>query len=102
MLGGANQWTAYAAAKGAVNALTIGLAREWAADGIRVNAIMPGLIETEIHAEAGLGYRLKQLAPTVPMGRTGTAEECAEAILWLLSDEASYVTGALLPVSGGR
>ncbi|HEX8662632.1 MAG TPA: SDR family oxidoreductase [Beijerinckiaceae bacterium] len=102
VLGGANQWTAYAAAKGAVNTLTVGLAREWAADGIRVNAIMPGLIETEIHAEAGLGDRLKQLAPTVPMGRTGTAEECAAAILWLLSDEASYVTGALLPVSGGR
>ena len=102
VLGGANQWTAYAAAKGAVNSLTIGLAREWAADGIRVNAIMPGLIETEIHAEAGLGDRLKQLAPTVPMGRTGTAEECAAAILWLLSDEAAYVTGALLPVSGGR
>jgi NAD(P)-dependent dehydrogenase (short-subunit alcohol dehydrogenase family) len=102
VLGGANQWTAYAAAKGAVNALTIGLARAWAADGIRVNAIMPGLIETEIHAEAGLGDRLKQLAPTVPMGRTGTAEECAEAILWLLSKEAAYVTGAIVPVSGGR
>jgi NAD(P)-dependent dehydrogenase (short-subunit alcohol dehydrogenase family) len=102
VLGGANQWTAYAAAKGAVNTLTVGLAREWAQDGIRVNAILPGLIETEIHAEAGLGDRLKQLAPTVPMGRTGTAEECAAAILWLLSDEASYVTGALLPVSGGR
>src|ERR687897_919292 len=64
-----------AAAKGAVNSLTVGLAREWAAEGIRVNAIMPGLIETEIHAEAGLGDRLKQLAPTVPVGRTGTAEE---------------------------
>jgi NAD(P)-dependent dehydrogenase (short-subunit alcohol dehydrogenase family) len=102
VLGGANQWTAYAAAKGAVNTLTVGLAREWAADGIRVNAILPGLIETEIHAEAGLGDRLKELAPTVPMGRTGTAEECAAAILWLLSDEAGYVTGALLPVSGGR
>ena len=102
VLGGANQWTAYAAAKGAVNTLTVGLAREWAAEGIRVNAILPGLIETEIHAEAGLGDRLKELAPTVPMGRTGTAEECAEAILWLLSDAASYVTGALLPVSGGR
>jgi NAD(P)-dependent dehydrogenase (short-subunit alcohol dehydrogenase family) len=102
VLGGANQWTAYAAAKGAVNTLTVGLAREWAQDGIRVNAILPGLIETEIHAEAGLGDRLKQLAPTVPMGRTGTTEECAEAILWLLSDAASYVTGALLPVSGGR
>ena len=102
VLGGANQWTAYAAAKGAVNTLTVGLARDWAAEGIRVNAIMPGLIETEIHAEAGLGDRLKQLAPTVPMGRTGTAEECAAAILWLLSDEAAYITGALLPVSGGR
>ena len=102
VLGGANQWTAYAAAKGAVNALTIGLAREWAADGIRVNAIMPGLIETEIHAEAGLGDRLAQLAPSVPMGRIGTAEECAELIVFLMSDEAAYMTGALIPISGGR
>ena len=101
-LGGAGQWTAYAAAKGAINSLTIGLSRELAPEGIRVNAILPGLIDTEIHASAGVGDRLAQLAPSVPAGRVGTAAECAEAILWLLSDAAAYVTGALLPVSGGR
>ena len=101
-LGGAGQWTCYAAAKGAINSLTVGLSRELAPEGIRVNAILPGLIDTEIHAAAGVGDRLAQLAPSVPAGRVGTAEECAEAILWLLSDAASYVTGALMPVSGGR
>jgi len=80
-LGGANQWIPYAAAKGAINSLTIGLAKEVAAEGIRVNGISPGLIATEIHAEAGLGERLKTVIPMVPMGRLGTAEECAEAIL---------------------
>jgi NAD(P)-dependent dehydrogenase (short-subunit alcohol dehydrogenase family) len=102
VLGGANQWTAYAAAKGAVNSLTVGLARELAGEGIRVNAIMPGLIDTEIHAEAGVGDRLQKVIPTVPMGRIGTAEECAEAIVWLMSDEAAYMTGAVIPMSGGR
>jgi len=102
VLGGANQWTAYAAAKGAVNSLTVGLARELAGEGIRVNALMPGLIETEIHAAAGVGDRLAALMPQVPMGRIGTAEECAEAIVWLMSNEAAYMTGALIPVSGGR
>lgn len=101
-LGGAGQWTAYAAAKGAVNSLTIGLARELGPEGIRVNALLPGLIDTEIHASAGVGDRLAKLAPTVPLGRIGTAEECAEAILWLLSGEASYLAGALVPVTGGR
>ncbi|MFC7734684.1 SDR family oxidoreductase [Roseomonas sp. GCM10028921] len=101
-LGGAGQWTAYAAAKGAVNSLTIGLARELGPEGIRVNALLPGLIDTEIHASAGVGDRLAKLAPTVPLGRIGTAGECAEAILWLLSGEASYLTGALVPVTGGR
>lgn len=101
-LGGPGVWTAYAAAKGAVETLTTGLAQELAGEGIRVNAIAPGLIDTEIHEAAGLGDRLKTLGPSVPMGRIGTAEECAEAILWLLSDAAAYVTGAILPVTGGR
>jgi NAD(P)-dependent dehydrogenase (short-subunit alcohol dehydrogenase family) len=101
-LGGANQWTAYAAAKGAINTFTVGLAREVAGEGIRVNAISPGLVATEIHAEAGLGDRLQKMLPMIPMGRIGTPEECAEAILWLLSGEAAYMTGAILPLSGGR
>jgi NAD(P)-dependent dehydrogenase (short-subunit alcohol dehydrogenase family) len=100
--GGANQWIPYAAAKGAVNSFTVGLAREVAAEGIRVNAISPGLIETEIHAAAGLGERLKTIIPMVPVGRLGTAEECAEAILWLLSGEAAYMIGSILTLSGGR
>jgi NAD(P)-dependent dehydrogenase (short-subunit alcohol dehydrogenase family) len=102
VLGGANSWVPYAAAKGAVNSLTLGLARELAAEGIRVNAIMPGLIDTEIHAAAGAGDRLAAAVPTVPMGRIGTAEECAEAIVWLMSNEAAYTTGAVIPVTGGR
>lgn len=101
-LGGANQWIPYAAAKGGINAMTIGLAKEVAAEGIRVNAIMPGLIATEIHAEAGLGERLKTIGAQIPMGRIGTAEECAEAILWLMSAEAAYMIGAVIPISGGR
>ncbi len=101
-LGGANQWLPYAAAKGAINSFTLGLAREVAAEGIRVNAVSPGLIETEIHAEAGAGDRLQKMAPMVPMQRLGTAEECAQAILWLMSDEAAYMIGGILPVSGGR
>jgi NAD(P)-dependent dehydrogenase (short-subunit alcohol dehydrogenase family) len=101
-LGGANQWIPYAAAKGAVNSFTVGLAKEVAAEGIRVNAISPGLIATEIHAEAGLGDRLQTVIPMVPMGRLGTAEECAEAILWLLSGEAAYMIGGILTLSGGR
>jgi len=101
-IGGAGSWIPYAAAKGAINSFTVGLARELAAEGIRVNAVMPGLIDTEIHAAAGVGDRLKALAPTVPMGRIGTAEECAEAIVWLMSNEAAYMTGALIPISGGR
>lgn len=102
VLGGANSWTPYAAAKGAINSFTVGLSRELAAEGIRVNAIMPGLIDTEIHAAAGVADRLKALIPTVPMGRIGTSEECAEAIVWLMSNEAAYMTGALIPISGGR
>ena len=101
-LGGANQWIPYAAAKGAVNAVTTGAAKEFAPEGIRVNAIMPGLIDTEIHAEAGVGDRLQKVIPQVPMGRIGTAQECAEAILWLMSGEAAYMTGTNLLLSGGR
>jgi NAD(P)-dependent dehydrogenase (short-subunit alcohol dehydrogenase family) len=101
-LGGPNDWVHYAASKGAVDSFTIGAAKELAPRGIRVNAVVPGLIDTEIHAKAGLGDRLAKLGHTVPMGRVGTADEVALAILWLLSDEASYVTGAFLPVAGGR
>lgn len=102
ILGGPHDWVHYAASKGAINSFTIGAAKELAPRGIRVNAVVPGLIDTEIHAKAGLGDRLATLGATVPMGRVGTADEVAMAIVWLLSDEASYVTGALLPVTGGR
>ncbi|MBL6455955.1 SDR family oxidoreductase [Belnapia sp. T6] len=101
-LGGGGEWVHYAASKGAVDTLTIGLSRELATEGIRVNAVNPGLIDTELHAAAGLPDRVTRLAPGVPMQRGGSAEEVAEAVLWLLSDAARYVTGALLPVSGGR
>ena len=101
-LGGASNWIPYAAAKGAVNTITLGLAREVAAEGIRVNAVMPGLIDTEIHAEAGVADRLQKVIAMVPMARIGTPAECAEAIVWLLSGEAAYMTGAVLPLTGGR
>lgn len=102
-IGGANSWVHYAASKGAVDSFTTGAAQELAPRGIRVNAVHPGLIETEIHAKAGAGDRLAKLAATVPLGRIGTAEEVARAILFLLSEEeASYITGAMLSVSGGR
>lgn len=100
--GGGNQWIPYAAAKGAVNTMTLGLSRELAPEGIRVNAILPGLIDTEIHAEAGVADRLTKVLPQVPMGRIGTPQECAEAILWLMSGEAAYMVGAIIPLSGGR
>ena len=97
-LGSGGEFIHYAASKGAVDSFTIGLAREVAREGIRVNAVNPGLIETEINE----GDRLARLAPSVPMARAGTAEEVAEAVLWLLSDAASYVTGTFVHVSGGR
>ena len=101
-LGSPGQYVDYAASKGAVDVLTIGLAKEVADEGIRVNAVRPGLIDTEIHASGGLPQRAFDLAPTVPMKRTGTADEIANAIVWLLSAEASYTTGAFLDVTGGR
>ncbi|SDJ70489.1 SDR family oxidoreductase [Variovorax sp. OV700] len=101
-LGSPGQYVDYAASKGAIDTFTIGLAKEIGAEGIRVNAVRPGLIDTEIHASGGMPDRAFELAPTVPMQRTGSAEEIAGAILWLLSEEASYTTMALLDVTGGR
>jgi NAD(P)-dependent dehydrogenase (short-subunit alcohol dehydrogenase family) len=101
-LGAPGQYLDYASAKGAIDTFTIGLAKEVAAEGIRVNAVRPGLIETEIHASGGLPDRVKQLAHLVPMQRGGSAEEVAEAIVWLLSSQASYVTMSMIEVSGGR
>jgi NAD(P)-dependent dehydrogenase (short-subunit alcohol dehydrogenase family) len=101
-LGSPGQYLDYAAAKGAIDAFTIGLAREVAAEGIRVNAVRPGLIETDIHASGGLPDRVRDLQHLVPMQRGGTADEVAQTIVWLLSDAASYTTMSLLDVSGGR
>jgi NAD(P)-dependent dehydrogenase (short-subunit alcohol dehydrogenase family) len=100
--GSAGEWVHYAASKGAIDSFTVGLAREVATEGIRVNAVAPGLIETGLHAANGEPDRLKKLASTIPMQRAGTPEEVAEAVLWLLSPEASYTTGAILEVGGGR
>jgi NAD(P)-dependent dehydrogenase (short-subunit alcohol dehydrogenase family) len=101
-LGAPGQYVDYAAAKGAVDAFTIGLAKEVAAEGIRVNAVRPGLIETDIHASGGIPDRVRQLQHLVPMQRGGTAEEVANTIVWLLSPQASYTTMSLVDVSGGR
>lgn len=101
-LGSPGQYVDYAAAKGAIDAFTIGLAKEVAAEGVRVNAVRPGLIETEIHASGGLPDRVRDLQHLVPMQRGGQADEVAQAIVWLLSDAASYTTMSLLDVSGGR
>ncbi len=101
-LGSANLFVDYAASKAAIDTFTKGLAEEVAGDGIRVNAVRPGIIETEIHAKAGQPDRAGRLGPQVPMGRSGSAEEVAEAILYLLSDRASYITGTTLDVTGGR
>lgn len=102
VLGGAGEWLHYAASKGAIETFTVGLGREVAAEGIRVNAVSPGLIGTDIHAPAGGSARLSRLTPSVPEGRVGEAQEVARAILYLAGEEASYVVGASLPVSGGR
>lgn len=101
-LGAAGQYVDYAAAKGAVDVFTLGLAREVAAEGVRVNAVRPGIIDTEIHASGGQPGRAQRLAPQIPMQRPGTAQEIANAIVWLLSDEASYATGSILDLTGGR
>lgn len=101
-LGGPGEWIWYAASKGAIDTFTIGLAREVAREGIRVNAIQPGLVDTEIHAAGGMADRVQKMGPMIPMGRAGTPEEAAETILFLLSEAASYVTGAILRVAGGR
>ena len=101
-LGSPHEYVDYAASKGAIDTLTVGLAREVAAEGIRVNAVRPGLIYTEMHASGGEAGRVDRLKASTPMQRGGTADEVARSILWLLSDEASYVTGAFIDVSGGR
>lgn len=101
-LGSPGEYVDYAASKGALDTLTVGLARETAAEGIRVAAVRPGIIDTEIHASGGDPGRVARLAESIPMGRGGTPEEVARVVLWLLSDEASYATGCLIDVAGGR
>jgi NAD(P)-dependent dehydrogenase (short-subunit alcohol dehydrogenase family) len=101
-IGSPGQYVDYAASKGAIDTFTLGLAKEVAAEGIRVNAVRPGIIDTEIHASGGQPERVQQLAPQIPMQRAGTADEVAQTILWLLSPAAAYVTGALVDVAGGR
>lgn len=101
-LGAPDEYVDYAASKGAIDTFTVGLAKEVAAEGIRVNAVRPGVIYTDIHASGGEPHRVDRVKGSVPMQRGGSAEEVAKAILWLLSDDASYSTGALLDVTGGR
>jgi NAD(P)-dependent dehydrogenase (short-subunit alcohol dehydrogenase family) len=101
-LGSPGEYVDYAATKGALDSLTIGLARELAGEGVRVNAVRPGLIDTEIHADSGMPERAVRLGAQTPLGRAGSALEVARAVLWLIGPESSYVTGALLDVSGGR
>ena len=101
-LGAPGQYVDYAASKGAIDTFTIGLAKEVALEGIRVNAVRPGIIETDIHAWGGLPDRARDMAPQVPMQRAGTADEVAKAIVWLLSEDSSYTTGTILDVAGGR
>lgn len=101
-LGSPNEFVDYAATKGAMDTLTIGLSRELASEGVRVNAVRPGLIATEFHATVGWADRASEMGKAIPFGRAGTADETAEAVLWLLSEAASYVSGALLDVTGAR
>ena len=101
-LGSPGQYVDYASAKGAIDSFTLGLAREVAAEGIRVNAVRPGIIDTDIHASGGIPDRVAQLAPGVPMQRAGSVDEVAQAIVWLLSKASSYTTGATIDVTGGR
>jgi len=102
VLGAPGQYVDYAAAKGAVDSFTVGLAREVAAEGVRVCAVRPGVIDTDIHASGGQPGRAQTMAPMIPMKRAGTAEEVAQGIVWLLSDHASYATGTILDLTGGR
>ena len=101
-LGGPDEFVHYAASKGAVDSFTLGLAREVAREGVRVNAVSPGMIDTEIHAAAGLPDRAAKAAPAIPMRRVGSAGEVAEAVVWLLGDGASYCAGSIVDVTGGR
>jgi NAD(P)-dependent dehydrogenase (short-subunit alcohol dehydrogenase family) len=101
-LGGSGEYVDYAASKGAIDTFTVGLAKEVGGEGIRVNAVRPGVIRTEIHLASGDPSRLERIGATAPLGRPGEPEEIARAILWLLSDEASYLTGAIVDASGGR
>lgn len=101
-LGSPGQYVDYAAAKAAIDTFTLGLAREVADEGVRVNAVRPGIIDTEIHASGGQPDRAERLAPTVPMQRAGTADEVAQAVCWLLSSRSSYTTGSVVDVTGGR
>ena len=101
-LGSPNQYVDYAASKGAIDTFTLGLAREVAAEGVRVNGVRPGIIDTDIHASGGQPDRVAQIGPSVPLQRAGTAGEVAAAVVWLLSDEASYATGTTIDVTGGR
>jgi NAD(P)-dependent dehydrogenase (short-subunit alcohol dehydrogenase family) len=101
-LGAAGEYVDYAGSKGAVDTMTLGLARELAPDGIRVNAIRPGLIDTDIHASGGQPDRAARLGATTPMGRAGTADEVAEAAIWLIENESDYLTASLIDVAGGR
>jgi NAD(P)-dependent dehydrogenase (short-subunit alcohol dehydrogenase family) len=101
-LGGGGEWAHYAASKGAIQSFTVGLAREVAAEGVRVNAVAPGIVDTEMHLAAGDPHRAKRTGATVPIGRAATPHEIAEAILWLCSPAASYVTGTILEAGGGR
>ncbi len=101
-IGGAGEYIDYAASKGAVDSLTLGLAQEVVGEGIRVNCVRPGLINTDIHANNGEPQRIARIVPIIPMKRAGTADEIANAVAWLLSDEASYMTGSFIDISGGR
>jgi NAD(P)-dependent dehydrogenase (short-subunit alcohol dehydrogenase family) len=101
-LGSAGEYVDYAASKGAIDTLTVGLANEVAVEGIRVNAVRPGFIDTGIHARGGEPGRLQRVRNTIPLGRVGKAEEVADAIIWLLSGQASYCTGTIIDISGGR
>lgn len=102
LIGSPREYIDYAASKGAIDTFTLGLANEMATEGVRVNAVRPGIIDTGIHASGGEPDRIARIAPRIPMGRAGTALEVANAVLWLASDEASYVTGSFINVSGGR